>query len=490
MPRRGPAKLIGLILGAAVALIVLVLAALSVWLTYYAKPRVETLASAAVGLQVSIAGSVRVGLIPTLHLTANQVHMQAMHTELIGAQQLVLALDPIAALHRRAHISSLDVTQLQVTLDRDRKGKLDLRHLQTPPGPTPDLTIARASATDAKLTYRDEATQGGFVLEGCQVDLRGLQLLPGHPSADWLKVISFEGKTGCQQFTLRDLRPTDIRFSVKAADGHMNFAPAELRWLGGAGKGTLQADFTGNLPHYLAHYELGQFKATEFFKLFTPKRVGEGPLILKADLSMRGFSIEHLRRSLTGNAALHGEQLTLYMGDLDKKFAHFESAQNFTLVDSAAFVFAGPIGLGISKGYDYAQILQGNEGSTVITKLVSAWNLEQGIAAATDVAMATRQNRLAVQGKVNLGTDEIEELRVALIDAQGCTEALQKVHGPFSKPKLDPPNVVKLLTTPGKRLIRKAARLLGEKCVAFYSGSVEPPPESVQPPPKSVEPPH
>src|SRR5579871_5177697 len=149
MTRHNPAKLIGLILSAIVVLVALALGILAIWLTWYAKPRVEALASEALGLQVTVDGSVRVGLLPTLHLTANQVHMLAAHTELASARQVRLGLELAAAIHHRAHITMLDLSGLQITLDRDRSGNLDLRHIQTPPGVTPDLAIARATADDA-----------------------------------------------------------------------------------------------------------------------------------------------------------------------------------------------------------------------------------------------------------------------------------------------------------------------------------------------------
>ena len=55
---------------------------------------------------------------------------------------------------------------------------------------------------------------------------------------------------------------------------------------------------------------------------------------------------------------MHGDNLVLDIGDLDKEFSRYESTQNFNLVDVGAFFLAGPIGLALTKGYDYSRILK------------------------------------------------------------------------------------------------------------------------------------
>jgi len=60
--------------------------------------------------------------------------------------------------------------------------------------------------------------------------------------------------------------------------------------------------------------------------------------------------------------------------------------------------FAGPLGLAVTKGYNFARIFQGTERTTSIRTLVSEWQSEHGVAQARDVAMATQENRIALIG--------------------------------------------------------------------------------------------
>ena len=86
-------------------------------------------------------------------------------------------------------------------------------------------------------------------------------------------------------------------------------------------------------------------------------------------------------RTAEGEASLHGNNLVLEIGDLDKEFSRYESTQNFNLVDVGAFLLAGPLGIAVTKGYDYASVLKSSAGHTTIRTLISQWKVEHGIAA-------------------------------------------------------------------------------------------------------------
>jgi AsmA protein len=194
-----------------------------------------------------------------------------------------------------------------------------------------------------------------------------------------------------------------------------------------------------------------------------------------ASLSMKGVTTDEMVRSASGEASLRGHDLTLEIGDIDKELARYESSQNFNLVDVGALFFAGPLGLVVTKGYNFASIFQSSGGSSQIRTLVSDWRIERGVAQAKDVAMATKENRIALKGRLDFINGRFEEVTVAWIDAQGCAIAQQKIRGPFGKPDVEEPNVLISLAGPALRLLRQARSLFGGKCSVFYAGSVAPP---------------
>ena len=82
-----------------------------------------------------------------------------------------------------------------------------------------------------------------------------------------------------------------------------------------------------------------------------------------------------------------------------------------------------------------------------------------------------------MQGGLDFVDDEYEGIVVALLDANGCAKARQKISGPFSKPVADKSNIL-IPVGPILKLLDKAKTLItGEpaKCEVFYSGSLPPP---------------
>jgi AsmA protein len=194
-----------------------------------------------------------------------------------------------------------------------------------------------------------------------------------------------------------------------------------------------------------------------------------------ANLSMRGVTRDEMVRTAAGDASLRGHDLVLEIGDIDKELARYESSQNFNLVDMGALFFAGPIGLAVAKGFNFAGIFQSPSGSSQIRTLVSEWRVDRGVAQATDVAMATKENRIALKGGLDFANGHFKDVTVAVIDAQGCAKARQTIRGPFARPEVEKPNVLTSAAGPVLSLLRRARSLLGGRCDVFYAGTVAPP---------------
>jgi AsmA protein len=68
-----------------------------------------------------------------------------------------------------------------------------------------------------------------------------------------------------------------------------------------------------------------------------------------------------------------------------------ERSQNFNIVDLAAFLLAGPIGPVLTKSYNFARLYEVSQGGKgTVRRLVSVWEVKNGIAKARDVALATK----------------------------------------------------------------------------------------------------
>jgi AsmA protein len=181
-------------------------------------------------------------------------------------------------------------------------------------------------------------------------------------------------------------------------------------------------------------------------------------------------------QSLEGDVILRGQQIRLHGHDLDTEFSQFESSQNLNLADVGSFFFVGPLGMVVTKGYDFARLIGHSGESTPIRAIVSSWDVRSGELRANDVAMATAKNRIALRGGLDFAHQRFDSVTVALIDKDGCAKVRQELRGTFQKPELTKPTFLMSLIGPARKVLTRAKNLLpGGPCTAFYTGSVEPP---------------
>jgi uncharacterized protein involved in outer membrane biogenesis len=457
---------------AATAVLLAIVAALV--LRVNAKPRVEAIASEALGMEVHVGGRLAVGFLPGLHVALADVHLRQRGAEVASAGEVGLGIELLPLLHKELRTDWIELKRLTIAIERDHDGRLNIDASSEVSGRLPPLDVARLSVSDGTLAYADKQSGKGFEAADCNLDVSRLRLSGGERS-NLLKNLSLVAKLACGKIRTKDSAASDLRLSVDGQDGILSFDPVTMQLFGGHGSGNVRADFTGSVPIYQVRYRLTQFRLEEFFKNLSPKSIGEGSMDFSATLSLRGKTTGALLPTVAGVVSLRGDNLTLAIGNLDEKLSRYESSQSFNLIDVGAFFFAGPLGLAVTKGYNFARILQGTEGTTAIRTLVSEWQVEHGVAQARDVAMATQANRIALQGGLDFVSGRYDEVTVAVVDAKGCAKVQQKVHGPFMNPVSDKPGVLGTVTGPTRTLLRQARSLLGGKCAVFYAGSVAPP---------------
>ena len=141
---------------------------------------------------------------------------------------------------------------------------------------------------------------------------------------------------------------------VNGKNGVFDLKPITMQVFGAQGTGNIHADFSNSVAHYSVNYSLPQFQIAELFKALSPQTVAEGHMDFSANLLLQGRTVDEMKRTLEGQLSLQGKELTLTGSDLDKEIASFESSQHFNLVDVGAVFFAGPLGLVVTKGYNFA----------------------------------------------------------------------------------------------------------------------------------------
>jgi len=456
-------------------LLVLVAVALLLFVDANAyKSRFEAAASGALGMEVRVGGRLGVSLFPGLLVTLQDVHIRNRGADLVSAKEARLGIDLLPLLKKEVRFGKIALKNPVISIERGRDGKFNFETPQTA-GALPALNLAKISVSDGTLLYADKQSGEGVEAGDCKLDVRRL-LLSGGESADLMKNLSFTAELACGEIRTKDFTVSGLKFTADGKNGIFDLKPVTMGIFGGQGSGNVRADFSGAVPLYHVHYSLPQFRIEEFFKILSPQKVAEGSMDFSASLSMQGKTVNEMTQTANGEASLQGENLTLNGSDLDLEFSRFESSQNFNLVDVGAFFFAGPVGLAVTKGYNFATILKGSGGSSAIRTLVSDWKIERGVAHAQDVAMATNENRIALQGGLDFVKGRFDDVTVTLIDAKGCAKVRQKISGPFQKPVVEKPNILKSLAGPALKLLKKGRKLFpGGECEVIYAGSAGPP---------------
>ena len=438
------------------------------------KPRVEAAASNALRMDVTVEGGLAIGFSPGLHVTLENVRIRNRGTDLAFLKKADVAIQLLPLLNQDVRYHAISTQGARISIERDGNGIYNYQRLDATGKTARILDLPKLSFTDLVVAYADKQSGSSFESHDCNGDLNDMR----HPGgAPFLNRLSLSG-----QFACRDVRGTgstisDLQFSVAATEGVFEFKPVTMRAYGGNGSATMRMDRSAEVPTLDIAYTLSKFQIEEFFKSQSTGKSVSGVMDFSTALSMRGRTRLALRQSAKGEMSLSGKNLTLKGMDLDAQLLKFESSQNFNLLDVGAFLFAGPVGLAVTKGFEFSSLTQQAGGSTQIPTVVSKWKVEKGVAYATDVALSTNQHRLAVQGGLDFVDDEYQGMIIALIDAKGCVRASQKINGPFSKPIADK-SVFLVPVGPLLKLLDKAKTLfLGpdNNCEVFYRGSVAPP---------------
>ncbi len=465
------------IIGGAVALLILVLAVVPLFVNINRfKPRLEAAASDAVGMDVRIGGRLSMGFFPSPHVTAEGVRI-------LGEQGVAIAsveragfwINPLPLLRRDIRLRRVELRQPLLSVEVDSAGRSNIERLVKDAALLGALDGARLSISGGTLRYSDRTSGAAIEATGLDLNVSRMQLAGGkgpRPGRD----LSLKAELACGEVRAVDYSVSNLKISVEGKDGIFKLEPITMVAFGGQMTAAAQADLSGPVPACQLQCSLPQFRIEEFLKALSPKRAVEGAMDFSANLSMQGSTMSQLVQTAAGEISLRGRDLLLVDNDLDLTLSRFEATQSFNLVDVGAVFLAGPLGVAVTKGYDFASLFRGSGGNSRIGTLVSEWKIERGIAESQDVALATRKNRIALQGGLDFVNERFADVTVAVIDANGCATVRQVISGSFAAPLVEKPRILRSLAGPVLKLYRQTRALFPSgPCDPFYSGSVAPP---------------
>lgn len=431
--------------------------------------------SQATGLEVQIQGELDVTFSRGLQVTVNDVQLATGGENLVAFDKLSIGMELLPLLRQQARITSISLHKPVISITRDAEGGLNFKRPPPWQGTRPTLQLHSISIIDGTVRYNDSVSGSEFVASHCNIEADNL-LLTASSIAGMLTGFDFAAELACAELRHNTVAVSNLNVTASGSEGVLSLHPVTMTAFGSAASASLQSDFNGAQPQHDVSLKLPQLHVGALFRELGVQQEAEGFMDFSTTLTLQGNTVDAISQSLSGQLSLQGQQLVIHGMDLDEAFSRYESSQNFNLVDVGAFFFAGPLGLVVTKGYDFATLMQGTGARSEIQALVSDWSLAAGVARAEDVAMATAANRLALQGAVDLHDKQYIDVTVALVDAHGCATIEQVIKGSFGNPEIGKPGILRSLAGPLVSLLQRGIELIaGSDCVPFYQGSLPAP---------------
>jgi AsmA protein len=432
-------------------------------------------------MDVQVRGGVGVSLFPVIGASIADIVVTNGVSEVATVAKAKVGLKLLPLITGRVRISRMNLVKPTITIIRQKDGKLNIGK---PGGRSKGTLVAlrKLAVSEGSFLFTNLESGGETVLEGIDITAGNIRA-GGTPGGSPLKTLSFSGEIRCRAIRAGNLTITDLIVGVAGKNGVFDAGDVRMNVFGGPGNGALHADFTGAEPQFTFTFAEKALKIEQLLQGSSKAKNMEGLADLSADLTASGRTVGEVKRSLRGQASLSGENIVLNGLDIDDVTSSLLRSRRFNLVDVGSFFLAGPLGPALTRGYRFGDLFVDSQGGkSVITRLVSVWKIEKGVAEAVDVAMATEKRRIAMTGGLNFADSRFEDVVVAVVDQDGCAAVKQKIRGPFSSPEIGNIDIFKSLTKPITNLLKSAAKLFSNKpCEVFYAGSVAPPKEAKRP---------
>lgn len=438
------------------------------------KPQIEAALSTALGMDAHIKGKMDISLFPGCGLSLKDVSARNNGLDVATIEKVKIELKLMALARFEIEITQIGLYKPVIYIQRSAEGLINL-----PVGAPWERLLAVKKISVFQGNLVSAANASGEKIEAGDIDLSIILNVPGGTnSAEPFKKIKFTGDIRCKMLRIDNVTLMNLVMSASGEKGIFDINPFAMNIAGGTGNGSIHVDLTGPSPQYRFICNLDEVQIEELLDLYAlnkiPPKTLEGPINLTANLTAMGSSADEVKRSLNGDLSLNGENLMLYNMDIDALIMKNERSQNFNLMDLAAFLLAGPVGPVLTKSYNFASLYEESQGGKgIVRKLVSVWKVENGIAAARDVAFASKKQRIAMTGKLNFINERFVDVTVAALDKRGCAVYSEKVHGSFREPQIEKKSIFALMAGSVMNPLKDGWNFLqGEECTVFYTGSV------------------
>lgn len=435
------------------------------------KPVIEDEISYALGMEITIEGNINARLLPSFSVVLDDIMLKNTDDVQIWIERAELQLPLTSLFSSEIKIRGLRINKPEVIvinrsmidsgIPAEKQSYVDVDSLDW------GIDLVDVKIINGTFNFFDSNQRDTIIING--INIRS-DYIHARGNTDTLKLEDLDARG---LFTASNARINSTSFdninldlnihNSKITISNKSEGPNEQEYTGKA-----IIDFTSDIPVYSIRQDILQFKIETFLARFNDDTLLKGVMDFSLNIDFSGKTSTSRWLSSSGEISLKGKNLTLYGVNLDLIAQKYSRSQKFNLVDVGALFLAGPVGIAVTKGRDFTDLLIANKGdSTQIIEFMSQWSLKAGELYTEDVAFSTTKSRIALRGGLNIWQQKFNQLDFALVNDYGCAVFYQHLDGSFYDPEISDVKVVKTLLGPVKNIFT------GKKCKeVFYEGTV------------------
>jgi len=448
------------------------------------RPRLETEASRILGLDVKIRGEMKIVYFPPFGISLGDIDVARRGATVVRVERMRAGLKILPLLWGQVRIRQVELVRPQLFLLRTGSGPFDFeRYLTRPfriaretlPGNLDSLD--RFSVSGGIVSYESRDSSIRAEVDGLELVMRDITF--GEPPVeDLFRTVSLSGNAKAARMAVGTWEASTLAFALTAKNGNFEIHPITLQAFGGTGEGSLWINLAVSTP--LVNIRFAQ-TGSDIEQLFMAAGGKQGLLTGKADLSwnlfMKGADPGALAGTMTGDISWKGSDLEVRDFDPDALLSAIREGKPPPLAPMGALLLPGPLFTAAAEGLSGPDTGAGKEGEEgLVDTLVSNWTVKNGRFEAEDVALSTKEHRVALTGGIDLPGGQFDNITIALVDYRGCARAGQTIQGAFRQPRIAGTVAAKGEEPPGETPAGEATEAApGRECKVFYAGTVPPP---------------
>ena len=235
------------------------------------KTQIESAASEATGMKVSVNGKLSLSLFPGAGVTFEDILMQKNGVDAASVEKAEVEFKLLPLVRREILVQQVKLFNPRLFIVKDLQGRLNIEKIQDElAGKKPyakPFEVEKISVKNAQIHYLDEKTGFKGEANDCGLELRDLAVAREEP----VYASSFEGDLFCSGVELKELKISDLRVVIKASDGKLEASLVTMKIFGGDATGSVKAVMSGESREFIADFAIAKFRFEEVLRTFKKK---------------------------------------------------------------------------------------------------------------------------------------------------------------------------------------------------------------------------